>query len=176
LPDHSDTSIHADWASHRRMCMLLHYSICLVSVGWPQLHAICKIWCQEPCCLNLCNTLGEQRARVTASASNYSGQRRADLRSRAVGRSPNVHEAAKEMDALGGFGDLPVCTPGTPTQPQSPLHPGLSLSAAHSEHNDVPVVWVCQQDTRGSIPQDSEAIYYSLLFCTHIYGLMSYNT
>ena len=40
---------------------------------------------------------------------------------RALWDSPNVHEAAKKMHALGGFGDLPVGTPGAPTQPQSPL-------------------------------------------------------
>ncbi|KAA6419084.1 MAG: hypothetical protein FRX49_10824 [Trebouxia sp. A1-2] len=75
---------------------------------------------------------------------------RADLGSRAVGDSPNVHEAAQEMDALSGFGDLPVGTPGAPTQPQSPLHTCLSLPATHAEHHDVPVIWVHQQASRGS--------------------------
>lgn len=111
---------------------------------------------------------------------NISGQYGADLGSRAVGHGPNVHEAAQEMDTLGGFGDLPVGTPGTPTQPQSPLHPGLTLPAAHDEHNaltsyDVPVTKIYQQDTRGSLTRDVEAIHYSLLFCAHMYGIMSYN-
>ncbi len=120
--------------------------------------------------LKLCHTLREQQASITASAINNSGECRADLRSKAVGHSPNVHEAAQEMDTLGGFGDLPVGTPGAPTQPQSPLHPGLSIPVTHGEHNDVPETRVHQQDTRGSLAQDIEAIYYSLLLCTHMYS------
>ena len=45
----------------------------------------------------------------------------ANLSSRAVGHSPNVHEAAEKMYALCGFGDLPIGTPGTPTQPYCTL-------------------------------------------------------
>lgn len=115
-------------------------------------------------------TLQQQQASITASAINGSGQCRADLGSRAVEHSPNVHEAAQEMDAFSGFRDLPIGAPGAPTQPQSPLHPGLSLPATHGDHNDVPVTRLDQQDTTGSIPHDSEAIYYSLLLCAHIHG------
>lgn len=143
---------HADQASHRQMHVSLHNSTWSVVIDWLQLHAICKIQCQGPypAAQKPATPWGATDISITASASNNSGQCRADLGSRAVGGSPNVHEAAQEMDALSGFGDLPVGTPGAPTQPQSPLHPCLSLPATHAEHHDVPVIWVHQQASRGS--------------------------
>ena len=49
----------------------------------------------------------------------------ADLSSRAVGHSPNVHEPSEQMHTLSGFGDLPIGTPGTPTQPNCPLQDAI---------------------------------------------------
>ena len=59
----------------------------------------------------------------------------ADLSSRAVGHSPNVHEAAKQMNALRGFGDLPIGTPGTPTQPNRTLQNTIRAQLRVCKHH-----------------------------------------
>ena len=62
-----------------------------------------------------------QKRKISSSAWQHEKEQDADLSRREPRCSSDVHEAAKQMHALGGLGDLPVGTPGTPTQPNCPL-------------------------------------------------------